>query len=501
VAQGLAFGLPQGSHADPIHCGPSPQSTFPWENEGSTDYDYHLRPSGQLDAVMIFVDFPDAMSDEPTEPLFDQLAVPAMEWYETSAAGAMTFEITPVHEWFRMPQASSVYDIRRDGGLTVDGYRAYLQAAVDAADAAVDFTGYELLYVVASKGSVNDYSPAYIDYQGVVADGNTIRYGSGLGSDVWLRPEDDYGAMTLAHETGHTFGLPDLYDYNGASYEDFHRWAGSWDTMGLFITQGDFMTWHKWKMGWYASEQIVCIDAPGVYEIDLTPVSQPGGTKAAFVMTSPTTAIVAEARSRTGLDAEQCDEGVLVYSVDMTVASGAGPIRLASAHPGGDTDPTRLYECGPLYNAPYDVGAGEQASFTDAVAGVSIEVTVAGASFYSVTIDSAADPFGCGIEGCGPDPVEQERSITLSLKRHLRVSGAITLPVPGENGCLEDAVFIERKRGEVWKPVKTLESNESGAFGGRIPDRPGRYRVIVTSSLRGGVSCLAATSPVKRHRH
>ena len=86
----------------------------------------------------------------------------------------------------------------------------------------------------------------------------------------------------------------------------------------------------------------------------------------------PATAYVIEARRRLGQDARLCDEGVLVYSVDATVRSGDGPIRVRAAQRGRNAD--LIDRCGPLYDAPFDKGPGEVARFTDSATGISMEV-------------------------------------------------------------------------------------------------------------------------------
>ena len=79
-----------------------------------------------------------------------------------------------------------------------------------------------------------------------------------------------------------------------------------------------------------------------------------------------------EARRRLGQDARLCDEGVLVYSVDATVRSGDGPIRVRAAQRGRNAE--LINRCGPLYEAPFDRGPGEVARFRDSAAGISMEV-------------------------------------------------------------------------------------------------------------------------------
>ncbi|SEB89287.1 hypothetical protein [Streptomyces sp. TLI_105] len=52
----------------------------------------------------------------------------------------------------------------------------------------------------------------------------------------------------MAHETGHAFGLPDLYGFTGT---DAHRFVAGWDVRGLISGPGSqYSAWHSWKLGW-----------------------------------------------------------------------------------------------------------------------------------------------------------------------------------------------------------------------------------------------------------
>lgn len=51
-----------------------------------------------------------------------------------------------------------------------------------------------------------------------------------------------------------------------------------------------------------------------------------GSTQAIMVATSGTTALVAEARTKNGVDDELCGPGVLLYTVNTSVPSCKGPV-------------------------------------------------------------------------------------------------------------------------------------------------------------------------------
>jgi hypothetical protein len=96
----------------------------------------------------------------------------------------------------------------------------------------------------------------------------------------------------------------------------------------------DLFAWHKLKLGWLDADQMDCVTAPGTTEHTLTPVETAGGKKLVVVRTGTDTAYAVESRRATGLDAEACDTGPLVYSIDSPLQSGMGPVRVIDATPG-----------------------------------------------------------------------------------------------------------------------------------------------------------------------
>jgi hypothetical protein len=119
-----------------------------------------------------------------------------------------------------------------------------------------------------------------------------------------------------------------------------------------------FLGWEKWKLGWIDAEQIRCLAAAGSHEFTLAPTETAGGVKLVVVPTSASTAYAIEVRRPLGMDSLDCDQGVLVYTVDAAAASGHGGLKVLPVAPGA--------ECGPRSNAVLDLGAGQVSTFEDA---------------------------------------------------------------------------------------------------------------------------------------
>ena len=142
----------------------------------------------------------------------------------------------------------------------------------------------------------------------------------------------------FAHEFGHAFGLPDLYDANGRS-GGFSEGIGNWGLMGAGSWGGDGVTpsrpthmsaWEKEFLGW-VSPQTVRSDrlAVGFGPVEKVP-------QVLRIPISDEEYYLVEYRSRTGFDDSLRGSGLLVWKVNATtVANG-----LASNSV--NADPTRL---------------------------------------------------------------------------------------------------------------------------------------------------------------
>jgi M6 family metalloprotease-like protein len=351
--------------------------------EGSSDPRFDLPADGELKALALFVDFPDAAASESPQTLFDTIFPEAMRRYSESSYGRFGLRVTPVPTWIRMPQPAASYGL---GGIESLDSRAgwhFVNDAISAADAQVDFSGVRAVYVIPPTGSIAPPSFEMTDGIGVYVDGTRLLQAAALLYGATFTSHDR--AFVAFHETGHMLGLPDLYDLNNYSnYPAVFKAVGSWDPMSSEYLGTDFLAWHKWKLGWLPPAAVNCV-APGTTtEGLLTPVSAAGGLKAVVVPTGLSTAYVVENRQRFGADTALCETGVLVYTVDTSVDTGMMPVHIASAHPDGDTDPTLRNRCGLLYNAPFDLGPGEVSSFEDAQ--VRVELLSKDGSNYRVRV-------------------------------------------------------------------------------------------------------------------
>jgi M6 family metalloprotease-like protein len=371
---------------EPPPCSPSLYSApFTEMNEGTTNAALPLRPAGSVRGVMLFVDFPDLHASESAGALYDRLVRRSRDWYEEVSYGRVQLDVAPVNRWFRMPHNLGSYGLR--DGISWPEHHDYIADAIGAADASVDFSPYQVVYVVAARGTGVDRSPAFQAYpgSGIQADGTEIRYGATFFQDT--REDARYAANVFIHETGHILGLPDLYgtsDNPNANFWSLFRFAGGWDMMSWNDPGGHFLAWEKWKLGWLDPAQLTCLNEPGELTTTISPLERTGGLKAIVVPTGLSSAYVIEARKRIGEDHWLCDDGVLIYSVNSLVRTGNGPVQVRAAQRDRRIDYTN--RCGPLYNAPFDSARGEVARFTDNAAGLTVQVLSSSAKGYRVHV-------------------------------------------------------------------------------------------------------------------
>jgi M6 family metalloprotease-like protein len=317
-------------------------------SEGPIDRGVHLPARGAIRAVMLFVDFPDAAGTETPLALYDALVPQAVDYYRAVSYGRVALSVTPVDRWYRMPYAAATHD-----PTTYEGQRAAIAAATSAADADVDFSAYDIVYIVNASTPALPISPTFTvgPGAGVGADGVEIRQAVTFGQDV-RTASPGYGAHVLAHETGHIFGLPDLYDFTGVSdYYDGVRFAGGWDVMSWVTPGGELLAWHRHLLGFLPAGSLACARRGTSTTATLAPLERPGGVKAIVAKLGPRIAVVVEHRAALGFDAGLCDHGVLVTVVRSRAPR---PVAVDAVRPGSVR--SEVERCGPLYDAPLDVG-------------------------------------------------------------------------------------------------------------------------------------------------
>lgn len=226
------------------------------------------RPTRPLDAVLVFLSFPDSHPrTTPAELTADHFPATS-RFFERASYGRFTLHPHAQRDWIRMPHASTSYAIRRDWNAARRG--AYLRDAITAADRRVDFSRYDVVYFVAdpdAPGVDSDATKVVNLDTPVRADGKDI------GRVVTVFEKHPPDRLVLAHETGHVFDLPDLYHRPSDGKGDWDTYVGDWDLMGSqFGLAPDLFGWHKWKLGWLEPRQVRCVRGRGSTRLTLEPL-------------------------------------------------------------------------------------------------------------------------------------------------------------------------------------------------------------------------------------
>ncbi|MFE5240725.1 MULTISPECIES: M6 family metalloprotease domain-containing protein [unclassified Streptomyces] len=343
-------------------------------SEGMPTPPGYARSTGQIRALNLMIDFPDARATEPVEDRLAEFFPQTSDWFRTSSYGRLTYlPEAPVKEWLRMPLPFSEYGIER-GSPYEPGYRKLVKDLVGVADPKVDFSDYDLVNVLVTPNA----GPSALDtVLSVTFSGNDdAPFADGVPlantSFVYSRQDDGSGSYAetgyrvLPHENGHVFGLPDLYTTEGGGS------VGHWDIMSEdWGANNDLLGWHKWKLGWLGSDQISCAAMPGTSEHTLEPLATPGGPKLAFVPLSGQSGYAVEVRTAEGNDEAVCRPGVLIYKVSSDVDTGQGPVSVedSTEDSGGCTRRPNVHA--ELSDAAFEPGE----TFTDRTNGIRISVT------------------------------------------------------------------------------------------------------------------------------
>lgn len=307
-----------------------PLASFAGVGLGVPRYQGLLPSVGTVNATVLFVDFEDVPATNRTpEEVFNVVSPTAPDFFSQVSYGRMALNLQPHLTWLRLSRPSAYYGSGLD---SFNGHRNFIQEAIDLADAEVDFSTTDTVIVLANPDAeALRKGPAFqstLPGEGLFADGVEIVNGVTSGYDLL-----NWGGLWLNHELGHNMTLPDLYAYDGGTWEEGHRFVGPYSLMGLISGSApEPFAIERWQLGWIDDDQITC-QTTGEATIALSAIEQPDGLKAHIIPLSRTSALVVESRLRMGYDSTIIQRGALVYLVDSSIRSGEGPIQVLTHVP------------------------------------------------------------------------------------------------------------------------------------------------------------------------
>lgn len=286
--------------------------------------------TGDIQATMIFVDFSDAAANIAPKDLYSYIdSAPAL--LKKLSYGKVNLHISPDLQWHRMSRTATSYGQELKRSFTA--LRLYMSEAIALASATEDLSKVSVVYVVSSPNAKSIVrSMAFVARPGYEINVGNAKITNGVlfGSD---RPSAY--AKTLVHETSHTFGLVDDYNanFNSSNLDDAFRFTGYFSIMGtLYGTAPQYLAWESWLMNWLDDSQVECL-ARGGRTLTLQALETRRGLKMAVIPTNATKAVLIESRRPILADEHLPTAGVLVYTVDTSIASANGPLRIVGGTP------------------------------------------------------------------------------------------------------------------------------------------------------------------------
>jgi M6 family metalloprotease-like protein len=234
-------------------------------------------------------------------------------YYERSSYGKLDIE-GAVLGWYRAQHPRGYYTDQAE--VLIEEAIAYFKGkGQDFSQFDNDGDGMIDYFALYWTGPDEGWSSFWWGWNGWFGDGAYTVDGKRLGNFSWMWEEA--GASTIIHETGHSLGLPDYYDY-----DDTIGPRGGVGGLDIMDGWGDHNGFSKWVLGW------------------LTPTvvsSTAAGIQLAAAETSPAVIVaraglagdtpfdeyfVIQNRQRIGNDKDLPADGLLIFHVDARTACG-----------------------------------------------------------------------------------------------------------------------------------------------------------------------------------
>ena len=289
--------------------------------------EYRLPSEGRINALIIPVDFSDVPGQGNPEELFRVMTDESARFFYSQSDGRVQFNFQSLDTWLRAPFKSDAY---RLGSWNQGDAGGYFSAVLALADPLVDYSLFDVVYVLSPKetpASSIAYGPAFPSMPGdeaMTTNEGLVRNGTISGADAWQN-FPGAGWKWLSHETGHLFGIHDLYTVSKpATYGSWDLMSLNWSTAAIAIN-----AWNRYIQGWLVESQVRCVEPKDLgtpVEALITPIERESdGIKAVMVPLSSKKILVMESRRSEGYDVlSEAQAGLLVYTVDMTIQSIEG---------------------------------------------------------------------------------------------------------------------------------------------------------------------------------
>ncbi|MCH2059335.1 MAG: hypothetical protein MK183_01795 [Verrucomicrobiales bacterium] len=284
-----------------------------YKTEGPNDPLIYDSTIGEKKAIMLYADFPDAVMKINTKERAKGVLGNGkfQELFHEQSYGKMTLKVEHVHGWRRLSKSAKEYSSK-----TTESHRELFVEIFDLYPQ-VDFLAYD--YIMVNMPRIGNTAFGERDDLAIPYRGKKINVALNISSN---------SPYVLAHETAHLMGLPDLYTYGGV--EGPKNPAGPWDIMSSAGRASGFLGWHRHKFKWLDANRKTYITS-GTHRFELTPLNASTGVSMITIPADdpvkPSKVFVVEiSQPIQKQDKDENSVGVLVYSVDATLATGQNPV-------------------------------------------------------------------------------------------------------------------------------------------------------------------------------
>ena len=282
--------------------------------------------------LILVVDFPDAMLTESLDSVVDNIVAPKVveNFFFQSSNGKLRPTFTTFPQVIRLNSLEKSFAPNSSGGFLVDGVmqdHRLVREAIGIAKTQGSLDGYSSINVFApTANSMGYYGSAYLDLPLDV--GNKTVYNSQLvGGTIGTVKSSVPSWKVFAHEYGHLLGM---YDYYIQGTGSSGKSPGPFDFMGNTSgTANSFFGFQRWVQGWFEDNDVDCDFTPNSsITHTLSPLNQASGKRLYVHPLDGTTALVVEFRAESEFDLLKGNDGLLVYLINMKIASIKAPISI-----------------------------------------------------------------------------------------------------------------------------------------------------------------------------
>ena len=271
--------------------------------------------------LILVVDFPDAVLTERLDSVIDNVLAPRVveNFFFQSSNGKLRPTFTTFPQVIRLDSLEKSFAPNSSGGFFVDGVQQdqrLIFEAIKIARTKGSLDGYSSINIFApTANSLGYYGGAHINLPLDVGD--KMIYNSQLiGGTIGTVKSDVPSWKVFAHEYGHLLGM---YDYYIPGTGSSGKSPGQFDHFGF----------QRWVQGWFEDTDVDCDFTPNSSVIHtLSPLNQVSGKRLYVHPLDGTTALVVEFRTESEFDPLKGNDGLLVYLINMKVASLMGPISI-----------------------------------------------------------------------------------------------------------------------------------------------------------------------------